>query len=116
MYEEVAPRRKGSFWAVFLIVVIGFTLFSLPDWLETFVSPFDFPYFTVIYEFTVFVIMGILIFLFIRRYSVDCKYSVMGPVLTVKEKTGAREIMVFQTTLTADSVLLPMKEGEKFLQ
>lgn len=89
MYDEVAPRRKGAFWQVLLIVTVGFILLSLPQWLSSFFS--SLPYSRIIYEFAVFALGAVAVLSLMRRYSVEYHYVLISSQFLIKAKTGTKE-------------------------
>lgn len=116
MYEELAPRRNGAFRDVFLVVLVGFVILSLPDWLEPYNTVLDLPYATAIYEFFVFFAMGLGVYSLIRLYSAEYKYTLVDSTLTVVEKIGARETVVAQLTVTGESRLIPLTEAGEYIK
>jgi hypothetical protein len=116
MIEELAPRRGGAFRAVFLIVFAGFVVLSLPEWISQYETVFDLPYVTSLYQLLVFVFVAVLILWFLRRYAVAYQYVLADGSLSVKEKNGARETVVFCATLSADSQVIPCAEGETLIR
>lgn len=113
MYEETAPRRTGVFRDVFLIVLGGFVLLSLPNWIPVI---FGFPYVKAIYEFLVFVAIGLLIFRFLRFYGTEYKYELKDSVLVIRSVAGKRETVIGEFRLNETCKLIPLKEGETFLR
>lgn len=113
MFEEVAPKRTGAFRDVFLIIICGFALLSLPNWVS---ALFAFPYVKAIYEFLVFLGIGLLIFRFLRSYGTEYKYSLVDSVLTIRSKIGARETIVAQIYLSAESELIPLSEANELIR
>lgn len=116
MFEETAPKRTGAFRSVLLIVVSGFVLLSLPDWVESLPTPFDLPYATAIYELMVFLAVGLMIYRFMRAYAVEYQYSLADAVLTVRSKSGARITVVAEIPLTGTSELMPLEDGEELIR
>jgi len=116
MYEEIAPRRGGAFRSVFLIVTAGFVILSLPEWLSAYDTFFKLPYVTGVYQLLVFLVIALLIFRFLRRYSVEYTYSLVDTSVTVTEKLGARKTVVMQATLSGDSQILSSEEGKRLLR
>lgn len=115
MLQEVAPKRRGAFFAVFLIILFGFVILSLPEWVAKYDTPFDLPYVTSLYQLLVFVFVALLILWFLRRYAMIYQYALADGVLTVREKSGAKETVVFYATVTADSKVLPYADGAEEL-
>lgn len=116
MYEEIAPRRNGAFRAVFLVIVLGFVLLSLPDWVAPYNTPFDLPYAVAVYELLLFVGMAVCVLRLVRRYSAEYKYTLVDATLTVKEKLGARETVVEQITVSGNSQLVPLAQAGEILE
>lgn len=116
MYEEIAPRRRGAFRSVFLTVLVGFVALSLPNWLSSFETVFQLPYAAGLYQLAVFLLITLLVLRFLRRYSVEYRYKIVDTVVTVTEKVGARQNIVFQGTLSAESRVLPLRDGKKILE
>lgn len=110
MYEELAPKRSGAFRNVFLIVLCGFIFLSLPGWIP---SLFDFPYGKAIYEFLVILFVVLLIFRFVRSYGTEYKYALMDSVLVIRTKSGNKETVVLEATLTKDSQLIPYPDAKQ---
>jgi len=116
MYEEIAPRRTGAFWSVFLIIIFGFILLSLPSWLEGFLPIFDLPFVKAIFEFLVFFSVCLLVLKFLRTYAVETRYVLSDAVLTVYEKTGKREIVSAEIDLSGSTELIPYPEAKTILR
>ncbi len=102
MFEEIAPKKTGAFRDVFLIIVCGFVLLSLPSWIP---GLFNFPYVKAVYEFLVLVGIGLFIFRFLRSYATEYRYVLVDDILTVYGKSGAREMELVRVTLTNQSSL-----------
>lgn len=113
MYEEIAPRRTGVFRDVFLIVLSGFIMLSLPNWIPVL---FEVPYLKAIYEFLVFIAIGLLIFRFLRSYGTEYKYTLVDSVLVIRSVVGKRETVIGEFRLNGSCRLIPAKEGETFLR
>ena len=111
MLEECSPRRKGAFCAVVFIVFAGFLILSLPEWIAKYDTVFDLPYVTSVYQLSVFVFITLMVLWFLRRYAVTYQYVLADGVLSVKEKNGGRETVVFRAALTADSKVIPYADG-----
>ena len=113
MFEEIAPKRTGAFRDVFLIVVSGFVLLSLPNWVP---ALFNFAYVKAIYEFLVLVGIGSLIFRFLRSYATEYRYVLLDDVLSVVGKIGARETVCLNINLTAESTLTKLSESRQVIE
>lgn len=109
MFEEIAPKRTGAFRDVFLIVVGGFVLLSLPSWIP---ALFEIPYLKAVYEFLVLLAVALFIFRFLRSYATEYRYVLADSVLTVYGKIGARETVLAEVHLTGEAVLIPLSEGK----
>lgn len=114
MYEEFAPARKGAFRDGFLIVVAGFVLLSLPNWLGD-EGLFGFPYVKAIYELLILGGICFLVLFFTRRYAVQWKYSLVGTVLRIRSRSGGRENTVFEHSLGETTKLIPVSEASDLL-
>ncbi len=110
MYEEIAPKRVGAFRNVFLIVLCGFVFLSLPGWIP---KLFDFPYVKAIYEFFVLLSVGLLILRFLHSYGTEYKYILVDSVFMIRTKSGAKETVVLEATLTRDSELIPYLDAKQ---
>lgn len=108
MFEEVAPKRTGAFRDVFLIILCGLILLSLPNWIPLL---FGFPFVEAIYEFFVFLGIVLLISRFLRSYGTEYKYALVDSVFIIRSKVGARETVVAEVNLTKDSKLIPLKDS-----
>ncbi len=113
MFEEIAPRRTGAFRDVFLIILCGLTLLSLPNWIPTL---FGVPFVKAIYEFFVFFGIVLLIYRYMRSYGTEYKYVLIDSLFTVRSKVGSKETVLIEVNLTKDSVLLPLKESSDLLR
>jgi hypothetical protein len=113
MFEELAPKRTGAFRDVFLIIVGGFVLLSLPNWLP---ALFDFPYVKAVYEFLVLVGIGLLIFRFLRSYTTEYRYVLVDDVFSVIGKVGARETVYLRVSLTSESTLTKLSESSSVME
>ncbi len=113
MFEEVAPKRTGAFRDVFLIILCGFVLLSLPNWIPVL---FGLPLVKAVYEFLVFLGIVLLIFRFLRSYGTEYKYALVDSVFMIRSKVGARETIVAEINLTAESALIPLKDSEGLLR
>ena len=65
--------------------------------------------------FAVFLLIALLVLRFVRRYSVEYRYKIVDTAVTVTEKVGARQNIVFHATVSAESSVLPLREGKKIL-
>ncbi len=108
MFEEVAPKRTGVFRDVVLIILCGFVLLSLPNWIPFL---FGFPFVKAGYDFLVFFGVGLLIFRFLRSHGTEYQYVLADSVLTVRSTVGGRETVVAEIHLTGESSLIPLKDS-----
>ena len=115
MYEEIAPRRSGAFRDVFLLIVFGFLLLSLPSWLEKVAWLPSVPLLLPIYEFSVILFMSLLIVRLIRKYAVEYTYHLREDLFFVCVKSAKRMDTVFEIRMTSEMVFLPYFEGGKEL-
>ncbi len=116
MYEEVAPKRRGAFRDIFLTVIFGFLLLSLPNWGSLLQSLFRFPYLLGLYEFFVIASITLLIFRYLRNYGVEYKYSLIDDALIIRVGMGAREQIVVQAFITSASELIPYSESAEVMR
>ncbi len=112
MREEITPKPKGVFWNILFIVLGGFFLLSLPEFVP---ALFDFPGVKAVYDFLTLLALCFLVFRFIRRYSIDYKYRLEGSVLTVSSKLGAKETVFAQVDMTKNAVLMPLSQGASLI-
>ena len=113
MFEEIAPKRRGAFRDVFLIIVSGFVLLSLPSW---FSSLFQIPYLKAAYELVVLVGIGLFIYCFLRTHATDYRYVLVDDVLTIYGKSGARESVLIRVKLTEGTTLTKLSESKVCLE
>ncbi len=113
MFEEIAPKRPGAFRSVFFVVLCGFLALSLPGWLP---ALFDYPYVKAVYEFLVFLGIGLLIFFFLRSYATEYKYTLMDSVFVIRSKIGGREAVVAEQSLTEETRLIPLSQASELIE
>ncbi|MBO5248373.1 MAG: hypothetical protein J6B54_03635 [Clostridia bacterium] len=113
MFEEVAPKRKNAFRVVFLILLCGFILLSLPNWLS---GLFALPYLKAVYEFLVFLGIALLIFRFLRFYGTEYKYSLADSVLVIRSRVGSRETVLAEIPLTGETRLVSFSQAAEVLR
>lgn len=111
MFEETSQKRNGAFRDVLIIIVFGFVLLSLPNWLGEFGTVFDYPYVQAVYEFFVFLGISLLIFCFLRMHTVVYKYLIGDDNLVIRSKIGARETVVAEVHLSGACTLIPLAES-----